>query len=129
MKINVWLLRSKSCSRKAIRRSQRLLDIQSQNSKATCIERKSKCAVCFVLFWRSTMKCEQCLNTIEAYIEGELDERTTGFITAHLAGCAACAQVFDELRREQEMFLGFINEVKESPALWSAVRTGIEKEK
>jgi len=75
------------------------------------------------------MKCEQCLDTIQEYLEGELDERTTGFITAHLAGCAACAQVYDELQREQEMYAGFFNEVKESPALWSAVRASIEKEK
>jgi len=74
------------------------------------------------------MKCDECLNLIEEYIEGELDERIANFINAHVAGCAACAKVYDGLQREQEMYAGFIGEVKESPALWFAVQTGIEKE-
>lgn len=73
------------------------------------------------------MKCEECLNIITEYVEGELDERTAGFITAHMAGCEACAKVYDKLQREQEMYAGFLSEVQESPALWSAVQASIEK--
>ncbi|MFN2498618.1 MAG: anti-sigma factor [Pyrinomonadaceae bacterium] len=74
------------------------------------------------------MNCKECLKIIEEYVERELDERTTGFITAHIAGCATCAKVHDDLQREQEMYSAFLSEVTEPPALWSAVRAGMEKE-
>jgi len=75
------------------------------------------------------MNCKEYLSIIEEYVEGELDERTAGFVTAHMAGCEACARAYEELQREQEMYADFLGDVKESPALWSAVRAGLEKEK
>jgi len=65
---------------------------------------------------------------IEDYFEGELGEPATSLVTAHLAGCEKCAKLHNQLRREQEIYVGFLGDIKESPSLWSAVRSGIERE-
>ena len=43
------------------------------------------------------MKCKQVHELISAYLDGELDERTTARVMAHLEKCTACQQVLKDL--------------------------------
>ena len=37
------------------------------------------------------MKCDDCFNLLEEYIDGEAIERDAAQVSAHLITCAACA--------------------------------------
>jgi len=43
------------------------------------------------------MKCKQVHELISAYLDGELDERTTARVMAHLEKCSDCRQVLKDL--------------------------------
>jgi predicted anti-sigma-YlaC factor YlaD len=45
------------------------------------------------------MRCEELRSLLEAYRDGELDERTRAKAEAHLVSCHACAQVLEERDR------------------------------
>src|SRR5918999_548615 len=68
------------------------------------------------------MKCVDCLPLLEEFFDGEVDDKTNGRMRDHLASCAGCAEAFDALRAEQEMFLRYDRELEVSPALWHGVR-------
>ena len=68
------------------------------------------------------MKCEECLPLLEEFADGEVDRQTGDLMGAHMAACAECAEAFDALRAEQEMYLRYDRELEVSPALWEAVR-------
>ena len=68
------------------------------------------------------MKCQDCTALLEEYSDGELAAGRAAEVAAHLAACAACADLLDELGREQELFLRYEREVEITPALWQGVR-------
>ena len=71
------------------------------------------------------MKCEECLPLLEEFFDGEVDRQTGELMGAHMAACAECAEAFDALRAEQEMYLRYDRELEVSPAVWEAVRERI----
>src|SRR5918998_6573694 len=71
------------------------------------------------------MKCVDCLPLMEEFFDGEVDDKTNRTVREHLAACAECAEAFDALRAEQELFLRYDRELEVSPALWHGVRTAI----
>lgn len=73
------------------------------------------------------MKCEECLPLLEEFSDGEVDRQTNQLMDAHLAACAECAEAFDALRAEQELYLRYEREVEVPPAMWHAVRARIEE--
>ena len=75
------------------------------------------------------MKCVDCLPLLEEFFDGEVDDKTNGRMRDHLAACADCAEAFDALRAEQEMFLRYDRELEVSPALWQGVRAAIAEER
>src|SRR5918993_2236150 len=75
------------------------------------------------------MKCVACLPLLEEFFDGEVDDKTNGRMRDHLASCAGCAEAFDALRAEQEMFLRYDRELEVSPALWHGVRAAIADER
>ena len=75
------------------------------------------------------MKCVDCLPLLEEFFDGEVDDKTNGRMRDHLASCAGCAEAFDALRAEQEMFLRYDRELEVSPALWQGVRAAIADER
>lgn len=75
------------------------------------------------------MKCEEFQSVMEEYVDGELDEQTTQLARAHLAACAACALLSEELWGEQEIYAHYQRDVTVTPALWQGVRSRIEVEK
>ena len=45
------------------------------------------------------MKCDDCLNLLEEYIDGEAIPRDAEQVSAHLITCARCAHEFERLRQ------------------------------
>src|SRR5918998_414854 len=74
------------------------------------------------------MKCVDCLPLMEEFFDGEVDDKTNRTVREHLAACAECAEAFDALCAEQELFLRYDRELEVSPALWHGVRTAIAAE-
>ena len=74
------------------------------------------------------MKCDDCLNLLAEYIDGEVIETDAERISAHLITCAGCAREFELLTAEQELFARYDRELEITPAMWSAVqaRTAVE---
>ena len=75
------------------------------------------------------MKCDVCQAHIEDYFDGELDGKLAAGVTAHLAGCAGCSELFAELNQEQELYARYQRDVEVTPALWAAVEARIKQEK
>lgn len=75
------------------------------------------------------MKCTECLTAIDEFFEGDLEERASGEIAAHIAACADCANALEDLQREQEIYSRYLLDVEATPAVWAGISAGIEKEK
>src|SRR6266513_733739 len=67
------------------------------------------------------MKCDDCFNLLEEYIDGEAIERDAAQVSAHLITCAACAHEFEALTAEREVYGSYDRELTISPATWNAI--------
>src|SRR6266851_376572 len=67
------------------------------------------------------MKCDDCFNLLEEYIDGEVIERDAAQVSAHLITCAACAHEFEALTAEREIYARYDRELTVSPAMWNAI--------
>lgn len=76
------------------------------------------------------MNCEHCQVELEDFLDGELEIARQAQIRTHLAQCARCAAVRDELVGEQEVFTQFYEQtaLEPSAALWNAIRARIGAE-
>src|SRR5947207_153557 len=74
------------------------------------------------------MKCDDCVNLLETYLDGEATERESDQIQTHLATCSICANQFEALTAENEMFSRYDREMEISPALWNGVAARIALE-
>ena len=74
------------------------------------------------------MKCNECLNLIEQYIDGEAPERDAEQVSAHLITCANCAREFETLTGEQEIYARYDRELEIPQSMWGviAARTAVE---
>lgn len=72
------------------------------------------------------MKCEECLIFIEEH--DELDLAMAGEAAAHLDTCAACRELYEEERREQEIYARYLLAVKPDPVMWEKLEAGIKRE-
>jgi len=68
------------------------------------------------------MKCDDCLNLLEEYIDGEAIESDAEQVNAHLIACAGCTSEFESLMTEQEVFARYDRELNITPAMWSAIQ-------
>ena len=75
------------------------------------------------------MRCEACLGMMDDLIEGELDDSLAREVTAHIAMCGPCSQLYANLRHEQELYGNYLLDVEPTPALWANLRLEMEKEK
>jgi Putative zinc-finger len=69
------------------------------------------------------MKCDDCFNLLEEYIDGEVIERDAAQVSAHLITCAACAHELEALTAEREVYALYDRELTVSPAMWNAIAT------
>ena len=67
------------------------------------------------------MKCDDCFDLLEEYIDGEAAERDAARVSAHLITCAACTQEFEALTAQREVYARYDREIVVSPALWNAI--------
>ena len=74
------------------------------------------------------MKCDDCLNILEAYVDGETGEGNAEQVRAHLLKCASCTLEFEALTAEMEGYARYDRELQISPALWNGVAARIAAE-
>ena len=74
------------------------------------------------------MKCDDCVNLLETYLDGEATERESEQIQTHLATCSMCANRHEALTAEGEMYARYDRELEISPALWNGVAARIALE-
>ena len=65
------------------------------------------------------MKCEVCLELLEEYLDGELEDQEQ--VAAHLIACAGCSASLAALTAEQELFARYDRELEVPPFLWTRV--------
>src|SRR5437773_12505195 len=73
------------------------------------------------------MKCDDCLNLLEAYVDGEAGEHND-LVQTHLMTCASCAGEFEALTAENELYVRFDRELQVSPADWDGIVARIATE-
>ncbi|HEX3144842.1 MAG TPA: zf-HC2 domain-containing protein, partial [Pyrinomonadaceae bacterium] len=71
------------------------------------------------------MKCDDCLNLLEVYLDGEAGERNREHVQEHLMKCAGCTSAFEALTAENEMFARYDRELEISPAVWNGIAARI----
>ena len=71
------------------------------------------------------MKCDDCLNFLEAYIDGEAGERDTEQVRAHLIKCESCTRELEALTAESELYQRYDRELQASPAVWNGIAARI----
>jgi len=67
------------------------------------------------------MKCDDCLNLLAEYIDGEVGEHEAEQISAHLIMCGDCTSEVESLTAEQEIYSRYDRELTISPAMWNAI--------
>ena len=67
------------------------------------------------------MKCDDCFNLLEEYIDGEAIERDAAQVSAHLIACAACAHELEALTAEREVYARYDRELTVGPSMWNAI--------
>jgi len=67
------------------------------------------------------MKCEDCLELLEEYLDGELPAPDQAQVGEHLIACSDCSASFAELTAEQELFALYDAHVEVPPFLWTRV--------
>jgi len=67
------------------------------------------------------MKCEDCLELLEEYLDGELAAPDQAQVGEHLIACSDCSASFAELTAEQELFALYDAHVEVPPFLWTRI--------
>lgn len=74
------------------------------------------------------MKCNEIRNLVLAYLDSELDARTSQEIEVHLQTCAECAQLFEREEKFNECIFAKLREGGDTPELWSGIETRLKPE-
>ena len=74
------------------------------------------------------MKCDDCRNLLEAYVDGELDEQGSEQVRTHLMTCLGCEGEFEALNSESELYARYDRELQVSPAAWNGIAARIATE-
>jgi hypothetical protein len=75
------------------------------------------------------MKFESCQPLLEDYFEGELEQRISSQVSAHIRSCRACEKLGAEIKLEREIYSRYEREVDVTPAIWANVHARIQEEK
>lgn len=74
------------------------------------------------------MKCDDCVNLLEAYVDGEVDEHESERVRTHLMTCLSCETEFEALTAESELYARYDRELQISPAAWNGISARIAAE-
>ena len=68
------------------------------------------------------MKCDDCLNLLAEYIDGEVAEHDAERIGAHLITCPGCSNELEAMSAELEIYARYDREINIPPAMWNAIQ-------
>ncbi|MDT7542243.1 MAG: hypothetical protein QOE33_2147 [Acidobacteriota bacterium] len=71
------------------------------------------------------MNCQECEKFLEEYLDGELSAHECVAVEAHLANCGTCANAYDALLSEQNIYSAYERDIDVSPRLWGSVEARI----
>lgn len=74
------------------------------------------------------MKCDDCVNLLEAYVDGEVGEQQAESVRTHLMTCSACESEFELLTAEADLYARYDRELQISPAVWNGITARIATE-
>jgi anti-sigma factor RsiW len=74
------------------------------------------------------MKCDDCVNLLAAYVDGEVGEQDSERVRMHLMTCSACENEFEALTAESELYARYDRELQISPAVWNGISARIATE-
>jgi hypothetical protein len=73
------------------------------------------------------MNCEECLLILDEYADSELDEKSSGQVSAHIKDCPVCANEYEMLQRERQIYSQYPLDIKATPTLWANIQANIEE--
>lgn len=68
------------------------------------------------------MECEQCMDELTAYLDGELSEARAGAVKAHTESCPQCAAELLDLKDAAKFIESRVHAVEPRPAMWQGIR-------
>ncbi len=74
------------------------------------------------------MKCDDCLDLLETYVDGETTGREAESLRTHLMTCAACEEKYEALTAENEIYARYDRAIQVSPAIWNGIAAAIDAE-
>src|SRR3954470_16455321 len=73
------------------------------------------------------------IGTIQAFLDGELDQTRVGKVSSHIAGCDSCALMLSEAEEESAIVFPALerefNSLVPTQRLWNKINDSIETEK
>ncbi len=75
------------------------------------------------------MKCNEIRDLVLAYLDSELDAKTSQEIQLHLQSCPECAQIFESEEKFNERLSGVLRAGKHSPGLWEEIESRLRRQR
>ena len=75
------------------------------------------------------MKCNEIRNHVQAYLDSELDAKTSQEIQLHLQSCAECAELFAHEEKFNERLSGGLRAGQFTPALWEKMESRLRPQR
>lgn len=75
------------------------------------------------------MKCNEIRNLVVAYLDSELDAKTSQEIQLHLQSCAECAELFAREEKFNERMFGVLRVGQPTPALWEQIESRVRPQR
>lgn len=75
------------------------------------------------------MKCNEIRNLVLAYLDSELDAKTSQEIQLHLQSCAECAELFVHEEKFNERLFGVLRVGQSTPALWEQIEARVRPQR
>lgn len=74
------------------------------------------------------MKCDDCLNSLEEFIDGELAGDDLEQVNNHLVVCQHCSIQLESMTAEKEVYARYDRELEIAPSMWQAIAARTESE-
>lgn len=75
------------------------------------------------------MKCNEIRNLVLAYLDSELDAKTSQEIQLHLQSCAECAELFAREEKFNERMFGVLRAGQPTSAIWEQIESRLRPQR